>query len=161
MWSVVVFGDDVRLPGTEGSTASQIIGGASSQPRRTLFQDIFGKSAFTDVLNEHPSSSASVEDVRPWSGKEAKGIFDAPAYLMPPIESVFSELMAGFLTTKPDEPDVNVGSDEVVEDVEMALEPPAAVKSRPERVVDEKEMELFTELFKNHAVKGTFFSGIL
>src|SRR5882762_5685991 len=86
--SVVLFGDNVGAPMAEGSTAKAIIGGASLAQRKTLFQDIFGVSAFADLSQVSPSVDLTPMPrprALPRSGHEVAELFNAPAYLMPPI----------------------------------------------------------------------------
>lgn len=105
-YSVVLVGDDVSTPVDEGSIGKTIISGLASNPRKTLFQDIFGASAFMD-LSDFPAAfdSTSTQGINnaTWSRKDAAGLFDAPAYLMPPIGSLFDSAMDGLLKARTDE----------------------------------------------------------
>ncbi|KAF5385093.1 hypothetical protein D9615_001275 [Tricholomella constricta] len=149
-WRVVLFGDGAKLAKEEGSTATEIA--SSSTPiRRTLFQDIFGYSAFA----EPPTVSTSVDGMnRPRSGKAATDVFDSPAYLMPTLEHLFNPLMDGFLKHRPDDAPEHVVPEEE-EEVDMEEEPaePVLVGDRSSRVVNQEEMDAFVEFFKKHSVK--------
>ena len=89
-------------------------------------------------------------------------LLDAPAYLMPPLESLFDSVMDGFLQERPqDEQDdgagiVGVADEEGEGEGDMDMEDgPVIVSTRTDRVVDGREMGMFIELFRKHAVKGT------
>lgn len=156
--SVVLFGDDVSAPADEGSTAKATVAGAVGA-RKTLFQDIFGVSAFADPSLGIRSSVAQQGVALPWSGNDTSALFDAPAYLMPPIASLYEPLMNGFIkqrsatTKQPDEP-----NGQLDDDVEMAGQSDddvIIIGAQRERVVDDEEMRLFVDLFKR--TKGKFF----
>ncbi|THH12798.1 hypothetical protein EW146_g7353 [Bondarzewia mesenterica] len=164
-WSVVLFGNDVRGPSDEGATAKGIIDGATGPRKRTLFQDIFGKSAFADLSNE-PSAlpSTSPMPAHSWSGKDVANIFDAPSYLMPPLETLFDSIIDGFLKPRPlESEDVDASEAEAEggdadEDVEMDIDAeegnrPIVVGERLDRVIDWREMNTFIEVFRQHAIK--------
>ncbi|CAL1695057.1 unnamed protein product [Somion occarium] len=151
-WSVVLLGDDVKLPEEQGSVGRGLKG-TSPAAKRTLFQDIFGASAFSDVT---PPSAPIIQTPATWKGKEVEKIFDAPAYLMPPLDTLFDPLMEDFLTLRPADESAGVEDEEQhAEDVEMDAEGedgPILVGNRLERVVDGGEMVAMVELFMNHAI---------
>nr|BCB28856.1 WD40 repeat-like protein [Mycoleptodonoides aitchisonii] len=164
-WSVVVFGDDIQLPEAAGEQAQGIIQN-EGVGKRTLFQDMFGASAFADLQSAPATTSAAASNAQPWKGKEAAGVFNAPAYLMPPLESLFDSVMDGFLAERPTANAVAVSAaqearhdradDDMDVDFDMdADEPTAPVTAAPiERVVDKQEMRGFVDLFIQHAVKA-------
>jgi NET1-associated nuclear protein 1 (U3 small nucleolar RNA-associated protein 17) len=155
-WSVVLLGDSVRLPEEEGSTAREIVADSTLQ-KRTLFQDIFGKSAFSDFSNEQSSSKPRTTTTRPWSGREAASIFDGPAYLVPPLESLFEPLINSFLKTRPEDTNTTVGGNAEVEDGDADMEEEGGdrvvSRTQPKRVVDRDEIDSFVDLFKMHTVQ--------
>jgi NET1-associated nuclear protein 1 (U3 small nucleolar RNA-associated protein 17) len=158
--SVVLFGDDISSPVTEGSRANAVMGGAALGQRKTLFQDIFGASAFANLSHIPPSVDFNPMSRPPSSGNDMGGLFDAPAYLMPPIESLFGPLMDTFLKSRRKEDDNRIaeGNEHQDEDVEMAGQSdnePVIVGERQERVVNQEEMDMFVKLF--HQTKGSFF----
>jgi NET1-associated nuclear protein 1 (U3 small nucleolar RNA-associated protein 17) len=160
-YSVVLFGDDITAPTAEGSRANAIVGGAAVGQRQTLFQDIFGASAFsnTSSVPNVGSNSVSRPSDLPWSGNDTTGLFGAPAYLMPPIETLFAPLMDTLLKSRPrhNEKHIAGGSDQQGEDVEMAAQSddePVIIGEQRVRHVDQKEMDLFVELFLQ--TKGWF-----
>ncbi|KAH9942941.1 WD40 repeat-like protein [Amylocystis lapponica] len=141
-WSVVVFGDEVTLLEDEGAHARRVDKDGGSR-RRTLFQDIFGKSAFADFAPESSTSTAAPDRAQPWRGKEVAAIFDAPAYLMPPLEMVFDTVMDGFFTARSAE-DAAENQDQEDEDAVMDVDEddaPVVPAPRIERVVDKTEMD--------------------
>ncbi|KAI0079626.1 WD40 repeat-like protein [Panus rudis PR-1116 ss-1] len=154
-WSVVLLGDHVELPQDEGSEAKGLKG-SSPAPRRTLFQDIFGASALND-LSRQPSAP-SVPSQATWKGKEVEKVFDAPAYLMPPLDTLFEPLMSDFLTTRShgksaaDADEQEPGQEDVEMDVE-GDEAPVLVGNRLERVVNSDEMNAMIDLFVHHGVQ--------
>ena len=147
-WGVVLIGKNLKHP-QEGSTAKEIIQG-SSHSRRTLFQDIFGQSAFA----EPPTPSATVEGQNhTWDEKTAAEIFDCPAYLMPPLEHLFKPLINGFLKLRSEDPVAQVLPDEDV-DMEEEISETILVRTRRSRPIQPVEMNTFVELFRKQSVKG-------
>jgi NET1-associated nuclear protein 1 (U3 small nucleolar RNA-associated protein 17) len=163
-WGVVLFGDDVKSPSSlEGTTSTQIMSNAHLFKKNTLLQDIFGKSAFDDVT--HPTVSAETSAFIPREGKQAiTSFFDAPAYLMSPLETMFDSIMQTFLTPRStvksgedgakqvekDDEEMDVDEDPVPED-----DSPLIVKNTT-RVVDEREMDEFVKIFKQYGVTGMY-----
>ncbi|KAI0045205.1 WD40 repeat-like protein [Auriscalpium vulgare] len=163
-WDVVFFGDDVRLRTSPGSSATGLVPGTSSRPRNTLFQDIFGEAALADV-SAPPTTDAPP---RTWNGKELSDVFDAPAYLMPPLETLFDSLMSSFLQPRaaaaatgstPGKARPQAAEDDSDDsDEEMDVDDddgdaPAVSSARVIRHVDGFEMGTFVALFRQHAVK--------
>ena len=130
--------------------------------KRTLFHDIFGASAFADLATAPGPSTASTSSAQPWKGKEVSEIFDAPAHLLPPLETLFDAVMDGFLTARPSDEgalEEVAGADEEMDVDEPLDEGARPLKSAPlDRVVDRQEMSGFVELFMQHAIKGVFLS---
>ncbi|KAJ7706020.1 quinon protein alcohol dehydrogenase-like superfamily [Mycena rosella] len=154
-WKVVVLGDNIYISKDEGSVSREIAADPSPQ-RRTLFQDIFGKSAFGEQASaSQPSAPASV--ARPWTGRAGIGAFDDAAYLLPPLESLFEPLMNGFL--KPRVPEASAFPSVITadEDVDMDTDGDERVtlaRGAAKRAVDQKEMGVMIELFKTHTLKA-------
>ncbi|KAL7285467.1 hypothetical protein ACG7TL_000564 [Trametes sanguinea] len=159
-WSVVVLGDDVQVPEDEGSSAQGITRDTATG-KRTLFHDIFGASAFADLATAPSTSTAALgTTAQPWKGKEVAQIFDAPAHLLPPLESLFDAVMDGFLATRPSEAEEQEEQDKEHEE-EMDVDDSADVADRPlkggaplDRVVDRQEMHAFVDLFMHVAIKA-------
>jgi len=157
-WSFVVFGDDVRLPEENGSRANEIVDDDNLRPR-TLFQDIFGKSAFADLTSSASSPPHGAEAIQLWRGKEVAEIFDAPAYLLPPLESVFDALTDGFLSLRSVQDSHDLSEDEREQDGDVDMDAdedhtPVVAGTTIERLVSAQEMDAFVELFKQHALKA-------
>ena len=101
-----------------------------------------------------------------WKGKEVERIFDTPAYLMPPLGTLFDPLMDEFLTLRTDADAVsNPGQDQYAEqqdvDVDMeGVDGPILVGNRLERVVDHHEMAAMIELFKHHGLHCEYISDL-
>jgi NET1-associated nuclear protein 1 (U3 small nucleolar RNA-associated protein 17) len=161
-WGVILFGDDVKSPSLEGTTTTQITGDAYLPKKNTLLQDIFGKSVFDDVT--HPTLSTETTAFFPRQGKEAvTSFFDAPAYLMPPLETMFDSIMQTFLTPRSTtEDDEGRGKQVEKDDEEMDVdEDPAAEEDAPlivkdtARVVGEREMHEFVDIFKQYGLRGS------
>lgn len=98
-------------------------------------------------------------------------IFDAPAYLMPPLESLFEPLLGGFLQLRSETQatlaaGAGVGAHED-EEVQMEVDEddvgdkPLFVGSRPERIVDGREMNDFVELFKHYGLTRQWSFGFI
>jgi NET1-associated nuclear protein 1 (U3 small nucleolar RNA-associated protein 17) len=149
-WNVVLFGEETRL-NEEGSTAKEIAL-ISLPSRRSLFQDIFGKSAFADsqVVPALPVENLT----RCWTGKEALDAFDSPAYLMPPLGSLYDPIMDGLLKPRPETVhNGSMGTGD--EDVEMDEEDVVAVfaDTHRHRMVSREEVDTFIELFRKHSIQ--------
>jgi len=160
-YSVVLFGDDISAPATEGSRANTIVGGAALGQRKTLFQDIFGASAFADLSHVPPhvdSNSVIPPSALPRSDNDVPVLLDSPAYLMPPIESLYEPIMESFLKPRSQEDDIHlvegIEQDEDVEMAEQSDDEPVTVRGRQERLVDQKEMDLFVKLFQQTKVSS-------
>ncbi|KIY67198.1 WD40 repeat-like protein [Cylindrobasidium torrendii FP15055 ss-10] len=141
-WSLVRFGDNVLRVVEEGSSARSIHQLATSS-KNTLFQDIFGKSAFAPrqaapaVINVSEAST-----IRP--------LFDGPSYMMPPMASLFDDAMSGFMHER-----VENASDEVDVDGDVDMEEPSEplVLAKPMRAVSKEEMTAFVDMFKHTSLQ--------
>lgn len=159
-WDVVVCGDDVHPLAEEGSVARGLLTSSQAPSRRTLFQDIWGDSALTGALVD-PLVQKKVASTAPRNGQEITDIFGGPAYMIPPLETLFEPIMTHFLTPRPpedetirvpglpgeDAEDTNMDVDESHDDVRVS-------GTRAERVVDAREMDALIHLFRQHGVKG-------
>lgn len=154
-WNAVIFGDQIRLADEDESTARGIVGTASAA-KHTLFQDIFGKSALNDAAVKQ-SFAVPAQTSAPWKGKEVERIFDTPAYLLPPLGTLFDPLLDEFLVERSG---VNAPMDQDEQqdeqqdgDVEMeGVDGPILVGNRLERIVDVGEMTSMIALFQSHAL---------
>jgi len=156
-WSVVLVGDNVKFPVYEGSAARGIRGDVPVA-KRTIFQDIFGVSAFTANTTQ-PSQTSPIPASSSWKGKEIEKVFDAPAYLIPPLSALFDPLMEDFLTPRSSvnkaeeamDHEPEVGDDEMDVDAE-GDDGPIIVGNRLERIVDRGETDAMVQLFIKHAI---------
>ncbi|EJD03775.1 uncharacterized protein FOMMEDRAFT_167102 [Fomitiporia mediterranea MF3/22] len=155
-WNVVLCGSDAYMPGQLGDAARQIDLAAGVAPKRTLFQDIFGKSAFTDRDVDTKSRSSTVVSSEN-AIKSRSGMlytFDVPAFQAPPIETLYSSLMEGFLAKAPEQEEPagisedHDGTDDMIVDTEP-------VQNISQRVVEDAEISSLVELFKGHSVNRT------
>lgn len=110
-------GDDATLtlaiPEEAGASARALQKGPSA-PRRSLFEEMFGVSAFADISNQQQQQPGPAQgsNALPWRNGETASLFDVPSHLMPPIETLFEPLISGFLRLR------TVDDDEVLEKVE-------------------------------------------
>lgn len=83
-------------------------------------------------------------------------MFDAPAYLMPPIESLFEPLIDSFIQPRQNELGSTHGTlvlEHLNEDVDMAGQSDDESQTtgmRSERVVDDNEMDMLVDLFRHN-----------
>ncbi|KAF7339337.1 WD40 repeat-like protein [Mycena sanguinolenta] len=151
-WKVVVLGENIHVAKEEGSVSREIASQSAPQ-RRTLFQDIFGKSAFGEQANAVQSSGPTT--ARPWTGRENTGVFEDPAYLMPPLEKLFEPLMNGFLKSRVVEAPVLPPAPIDNENVDMeAGEGTIVAGADAKRVVGAGEMDAMTDLFRTCTLKA-------
>ena len=148
-WAVVSFGEQSFQPRVEGSSSNKISANAVNQ-KRTLFQDIFGVSAFDHRASEQPvQSSFSTGPIpRPRAPVSA---FDGPSHLLPPMSSVFESIMEDFVHKAP-----TSGSAAVVdvdEDVDMEVDAPEVIAT-PEHKTRHigQEVGILVNLFKSHTI---------
>ncbi|KAJ3556436.1 hypothetical protein NM688_g2023 [Phlebia brevispora] len=153
-WTVVLLGDQIHL--AEDDTAGpRSLAGIEQTTKRTLFQDLFGKVALSDAPKPLPTSFPS--NSSSWKGKEVEKVFETPAYLLPPLGSLFDPLIDEFLTLRTTDESATAEDDSVSEDedAEMAEEGSQTqiiIGNRLERIVDAKEMVAMIELFQHHAI---------
>lgn len=146
-WEVVLFGEGVKSQ-TDREAAAQSISNDVHLPseRRTLFQDIYGKSALVDMVRETIHPPTDISDVH----DKALGVFSAPSHLSPAISSLYSSLMSHVLvatTLKTDE----ALSTEVETDNHYRMHIDGCDESRvsveSSRRVNFKEIDSLVELF--------------
>ncbi|KAJ7808248.1 WD40 repeat-like protein [Mycena olivaceomarginata] len=151
-WKVVVLGENIHLAKEEGAVSRELASHAAPQ-RRTLFQDIFGKSAFGEQTNAAQPAPASSS--RPWTGREGAGAFEDPAYLLPPLEKLFEPLMSGFLKLRVVEPSAPPLAVAENEDVDMDGQGHTTVTGADrKRMLAEGEIEAMVGLFRKQTLKA-------
>lgn len=167
-WTVVLFGDQIRLAEDDLPEARGLgLGAAEQVTRRTLFHDIFGKT-FSEVAPKPAAAVGPTSGATPsWKGKEVEKIFDTPAYLMPPLSTLFDPLMGEFLTPRPSdesspdhdhEEEAAAPQDDSMDMSAEGAQAPIVVGNRLERIVDDAEMLAMIEFFQNHAIYCTCFT---
>jgi NET1-associated nuclear protein 1 (U3 small nucleolar RNA-associated protein 17) len=93
-FGVVLLGHDISMA-DEARSSTKVLQKGQVVPKRSLFEEMFGVPALTDV--SHNAVSSTIDTSLPWKSSETGSVFDAPAYLMPPMESLFDPLINGFL----------------------------------------------------------------
>ena len=144
----------------EGTVARGLVASSQGLHNKTLLQDIFGDSALAAAPLE-PFVQRDIASAAPRNGKEIGDIFVGPAYLVPPLETLFEPLMKHFLIPRPLEDETipvsglpRADEEDADMDVDGSQDSPLVGGARPERVVDAREMDALIELFRHHGVKG-------
>ncbi|KAJ7597489.1 WD40 repeat-like protein [Mycena floridula] len=150
-WTVIMFGDNVRTPEAPSASA---ISTSSAPQRKTLFQDVFGKSAFK-VPSPPPATALALGiSALPSSSTVFDSIFTSPYYSMPPLETLFEPLMGTFLKLQNEDTSVpEVQTEEMVVDMDVDASVTVSIPQRQRRHVDQKEMDAVVELFRAHSTK--------
>jgi len=159
-WSSVLLGDKISLPDEDGASAKTISQDNSPQ-RCNLFQDIFGVSSLDVNLIKSPAEpELPREDVSAAILKSSK-IFNAPAYLLPPLHTLYNPLVDGLLRPRrkekepaPDEPEVEVEQPED-EDVIMEGAEPSNISDNL-RQFSAEDMDDFVQLFSENSFSSKF-----
>lgn len=148
-WNVIKCGDTISRIGPIESVSRPLSQLAEAASKRTLFQDIFGKSAF-EVIETQIEGSTRLYQRK--DGRKALSVIDTPAYSAPPLDAVYSSLMESLLEQYVEpEPDAD---ETLVEDEmdESHMDVDAAIPSLQARIVDDKELEDLTSLFRKQSV---------
>ncbi|OAX43021.1 WD40 repeat-like protein [Rhizopogon vinicolor AM-OR11-026] len=158
-FGVVLLGHDISITDGAGSSSKALRKGLAV-PKRSLFEEMFGVPALTDV--PHNAVPAAIDTTLPWKSSETGRVFDAPAYLMPPMESLFESLICGFLKLRTKE-DVGEECQSGVQDtvVDIPAEPvdteePAFVEMV--KVSNDVILETFVPFFKDIADSPDYLS---
>lgn len=157
-WSIVVFGDQSFLRKGETTTLKELIGFSTVQGR-TLFQDIFGKSAFPDAFDGTSQAPRISSEVHAESVDKADMIFEYPAYLLPSLDHLFDPLLESFLKTSVQRADLSqeVAAEEQEED-DVYMEDPMSASITVESVgrsLNQVKLNVLTDLFRRHSICGT------
>ncbi|KAH9486491.1 WD repeat-containing protein 75 [Psilocybe cubensis] len=146
-WRVVLIGDS-RPVLKDGEITARAMNLEPQKQKKTIFQDIFGVSAFSNTTVEH----AHTFTVQRKSSENE--VFTDPAYTAPSLETFFSSLLKPYLVVRPaKESNIPDDHDEVVEEdvvMEDEREIPIAHTSR---VPIPGEMDTFIKLFKTHCLR--------
>ena len=158
-WRVVVLGD-TQLPPRDDNLPTKGLDIADRSEKRTLFEDIFGTSAFAKGNSESLQSTSTMSShVRKPEGSRHE-LFDRPAYLMPALDTLFDPLVTSLLRIRNPEvdPKISGADDDEDEDVTMiddTVQQPL-LATRPTRIPNQGEMELFTQLFRKTSITSTY-----
>jgi NET1-associated nuclear protein 1 (U3 small nucleolar RNA-associated protein 17) len=157
-WRVVVLGD-TQLPSRDDNLPTKGLEISGHSEKRTLFEDIFGSSAFANGDSESLQSISTMSShVRKLDGSRHE-LFDKPAYLMPALDNLFDPLVTSLLSNRISEvnPEILEADEEEDEDVTMiddTVQQPLFT-TRPTRIPNQGEMELFTQLFRATSITST------
>ncbi|KAJ3787132.1 WD40-repeat-containing domain protein [Lentinula aff. detonsa] len=148
-WRFVLVGDEVKAPEEEGTFATGLQS-RSLPKRRTLFQDIFGKSIFHRPKTDD-SSAAILQRTTVIADKT---MFDVPAYLAPPVDSLFDPLMMGFLKQRPAEQDY-IPTEEGFGDEDVGMEVDNAEPTLPPQMakIEPEEMTSLIAVFQKYSLQ--------
>ncbi|KAG8862952.1 hypothetical protein FRB96_000372 [Tulasnella sp. 330] len=153
---LALVGDDLALPVHEGAMERTL--SKSGSTRLSLFEDVFGRSAFRDLEDqvEADASKVGIDSSDFTAGIDLR-LLDGPAYLLPPIGTLFSSLMDGILKRSKDEVTSDVpfveSEAEVMEidEVDALLDEPTDVEAiSSTRTVDQAEMDMIMQIFQEH-----------
>jgi len=157
-WSVVVFGDKSCSRKEETTTLKELIG-ISTVQGRTLFQDIFGKSAFPGAFNGTSQAPRISSEVHTESVDKADMIFEYPAYLMPSLDHFFDPLLESFLKTSVHRADLSqevAVAEQEEDDVDMEDSMSASITGESVgRCLNQVKLDVLTDLFRKHSICGT------
>ncbi|EGN93138.1 hypothetical protein SERLA73DRAFT_116271 [Serpula lacrymans var. lacrymans S7.3] len=158
---VVLIGEDIDKSDGKGSSATALNKGSAAVQKRSLFQEMFGITEFSEKSKPLPSEQVStkVDTSLPWKGSDTSSIFDGPAYLLPPMHTLFEPLIDGFLKLRVDneaENEQNEKHEQENGDVDMNMEAvsddePESYNPRVDKVTDEEELDTYVSLFKEIA----------
>jgi NET1-associated nuclear protein 1 (U3 small nucleolar RNA-associated protein 17) len=156
-FGVVLLGHDISIA-DEASLATKALQKGLAVPKRSLFEEMFGVPALTDV--SYNAVSSTIDTSLPWKSSETGSIFDAPAYLMPPMESLFEPLINGFLKLRLKE-NVDEGHQSGIQGVvdEMtseAMETEEPIFIEMGKVSNDDILDTFIPFFKD--IAGKWFS---
>jgi len=146
-WRVVLIGDSVPRSTDEGLSPKTISLDGQRQ-NRTLFQDIFGVTAFEEDLHlDQPSTAVLL------SGKGVDHpLSDTPAFATPSFDTFFDPFLNAFLTAR-EMRDVDKAEEEenmgIEDDVMDQLEDTAMIQHSGFRLPNPGDLDAFTQLFRS------------
>lgn len=154
-WNVVACGDGSnKVAGSITAVPKSIKHDTEAAPKKTLFRDIFGDTAFSAG---EPLRGVQVVESRRTEGRKALAAIETPTYLLPPIDTFFSSLMDSFLDQQqpPLLPETKQDADgydheEPVVDADTSAPLPQM------RTVDNREIEDLMRLFQNQVIDSTY-----
>ncbi|KAI0031417.1 WD40-repeat-containing domain protein [Vararia minispora EC-137] len=152
----VLFGDEAQLPTDTGVSTGALVDSSAGAQKASLFRDIFGVSAFTDnstapVATFYPVMSSSAR-------RTTETILDVPAYLSPPVGSLYNVLLESFLQRRL--PEDNLAAESASQPikeigiVDESMDVGQETQLSGRGFVDEEEIGSFVELFRQIAVES-------
>jgi NET1-associated nuclear protein 1 (U3 small nucleolar RNA-associated protein 17) len=150
-WNVVECG--IKDNHDSESVAKGISFDADVPSKRTLFQDMFGKSAFDELKKPLTVVSPTDNTSNRLDSGSLLSHFDSPAYLGQPIENMYISLIDRLLLKAPEQRDslAEEGQDEAED---MAMDEPVVDVPVIGRTVEDEEVELLASLFRGQTIKG-------
>ena len=147
-WTSVILGDRVNLPQDEGSLAREI-SSDTTPSRRNLFQDIFGVSAFQNSPSQDVVTISAIRDDANTGLLKFSRPLDTPAYLLPPLHTMFKPLVESLLQRRDARPPSEAKDEnEQVEEEDAIMEDVPLSSTSASRILPNEEMYEFVELFK-------------
>ncbi|KAG9047512.1 hypothetical protein FS837_002097 [Tulasnella sp. UAMH 9824] len=155
--SVNLVGDDLTLlPQREGDVERSLTSKHPLSARPSLFENVYGRSAFKDLENvENLPSTEMVSAEDRFGAAVDLRLLDGPAYLLPPIESLFTSLMEGVLVKPPTNTEQEEQDEEMGMDVDLDEAPEDNIVPAPllrPREENESEISMLVDLFSQHAL---------
>lgn len=153
-WRAVAFGDGKSFQRENELTAREL--NLDQRPqKRSLFQDIFGTSAFLQDSSDIVPVS-SIPSLYQKSDVRTGDLFDKPTHLLPSLNVLFDPLMRTCLKTRPPDKPLEPEAEEMDEDVDMEEPRHPIVSSQAVRSPNAGELELFTTLFRKCCKIGRY-----
>lgn len=145
-WKVVLIGDSVPSSADEGLFPKAISPNEQRQDR-TLFQDIFGVSAFGEDLH---TDQLSVSVALPRKGVDHP-LSDIPAFATPSFDTFFDPFLDAFMTPR-DADNVKEANMDLEDDVMEQNEAVRVTHHTGFRLPTPDELEAFTKLFRTTCI---------
>ena len=151
-WNVVECGESIREKEESGGTARKIDLSSSVPSKRNLFQDMFGKAAFEELTNGSFVTTVPSTSARNIESNTLLALFDKPAYMAPPIETMYESILSNLLeTSKVSEAPLAVRQPDEPEEMMVDEESPADTCVY-QRVVDDEELNALVDVFKRQNI---------
>lgn len=121
-----------------------------SQPqKKTIFQDIFGVSAF------QAHSTEPGQTISNYRKDTNGGVFNDPVYMAPSLDSSFDSFIGSFLVLRPAEVKVTTDKQEDLIEEDVIMDEGETVSTaQASRIPGLGEINTFIHLFKSHCLIG-------
>lgn len=147
-WRVVIIGDSQPVL-KDGDITARAMNFEPQQQKRTIFQDIFGVSAFANSTAES-SQTPSIQ-----KKASEKQVFSDPVFLAPSLDMLFSALVQPYLVVRPAKENTTLDSHEELVEEDVVMESEAEIPTvHTSRVPIPGEMDAFIKLFKTYCLTG-------